>query len=127
MVMELVSGSSLASHLACAHIWSDSGSFLAAGILPATMDSSAKVSGRLAGHIITCRCLLPLLVPPEFSWLVFGGSTVFLTGGTSCSETTHANGSYRAWPGRAVSVNGALTLVPLYTTLPTLMVWFTLS
>lgn len=42
--------------------------------LPAKMDSSVRVPGRLAGHIV-------LLIR------------------TFCYETTHASGYYRAWPG----------------------------
>ena len=34
--------------------------------------------------------LLPVLAPPEFSWLVFGGSAMLLIG-TSCCETTQAS------------------------------------
>ena len=44
----------------------------------------------------------PLQAPPEFYQLVFGNSSMFLTG-TSCCETTHANSHYCAWPGWAVS------------------------
>ena len=53
-----------------------------------------------------------LLAPPKLSWLVFGGSTMFLIG-TSCCETTHASGYYRAWPRRVVSVNGSLIVLLL--------------
>ena len=79
--------------------------------LSAKMDSRVRLSGRLAGHIIS---FLLLLAPPEFFWVSFtrhtmgwrvlpplgpsrilpvsfGGSTLILTG-TSCCETTHASG-----------------------------------
>ena len=48
-----------------------------------------------------------LLVPNSSGWwrLI---SSVFLSR-TSCGKTTHANGSYGAWPGWAVSVS-ALSL-----------------
>ena len=107
MLMRLVSRLSLASNLA----WPISG--LTQGPsrwhlhLSATMDSSVRVSGRLAGHIISS---LLLSAPPEFSRLVFGGSTVFFIR-TSCCETTQESTYHPAWPRRAVLVNGSLTIL----------------
>ena len=90
MVMGLVSGLSLANHLAWpvfGLIWS----FLVHEHLSSKMDSSVKDSGRLAGHIMGWR-LRPLVAPPESSRLVFGGgSTMFLIG-SSCCETAQAGG-----------------------------------
>ena len=82
--MGLVSGLSLASRLACAHIWSDSGSFLVAR-------ASLSQGGFQREGLWEAGCLLPLVAPPGFSRLVFGGSTVFLIG-TSCRETAQASG-----------------------------------
>ena len=73
--------------------------------LSAKMDFSVRVSGRLARHITSS---LLLSAHPEFSWLVFGGSTLFFIG-TSCCETTQASGFHHAWPRRAVSVISSLT------------------
>ena len=56
--------------------------------------------------------LLPLLAPPEFSRLVFRGSTMFLIG-TSC-ETTQASGFHRAWPRWVVSVHSSLTTIHMW-------------
>ena len=39
--------------------------------------------------------------------LIFHGSIMFLTG-TACCETTHADGYYRAWPRRVISVHSSL-------------------
>ena len=69
--MGLVSKWSLASHLACAHIWSDSGSFLVDAHLSAKMDSSEKDSGRLIGHM-DWHLLPPFgpsrILPVSFWW-----------------------------------------------------------
>ena len=76
--------------------------------LSAKMDSRMRVSGRLA-YILGWR-LLPPWAPPEFSRLVFSGSTMFLIR-ACCGETARANGYYhRAWPRQAVSVDGSQTL-----------------
>ena len=94
----------------------------------AKMDSSVRVSGRLAGYIISSLHLLappklfwagftrdtmgghvlPPSAPPEFSQLVFSGSTSFFTR-TFCCETTQASIYHPAWPSWAVLVNGSLT------------------
>ena len=76
MVMGLVSGLSLANHLAWpvfGLIWS----FLVHEHLSSKMDSSVKDSGRLAGHIMGWR-LRPLVAPPESSQLVFGGGSIMV-------------------------------------------------
>ena len=88
MVMGLVSGLSLASHLACARVWSDSGSFLVAVHPSAKMDPSVRAAGRLTGRIISS---LLLLAPPKFCQLVFSGSTAFFIR-ISCCETARASG-----------------------------------
>ena len=76
--------------------------------LSAKMDSSMRVSGRLAGHATSRhRRLLPFS-PPQFFPLVFSGSPVFLIG-TFCCDTAHARGWCGAWPRRPVSVNGSLS------------------
>ena len=75
----LASGLSQATHLACAHIWSDSGSSLVA-------HASLSQDGFQCEGIWEVGYLLLLLVPPKF-WLVFDSSTMFLIG-TSCCETT---------------------------------------
>lgn len=61
--MGAVSGLSLASQLACAHSSADSGFFLMGWHLSAKVDSSAKVSGGLAGHLLGWRLLPPLSLP----------------------------------------------------------------
>ena len=76
--------------------------------LSAKMDSSMKDSGRLVGHIVSS---LLLLAPPEFSQLVFSGSTMFLIG-TSCCEETRASGYPCVWLRWAVLVNVSLTILP---------------
>lgn len=48
--------------------------------------------------------------PPEYSWLVFGVSTMFLIE-TYCCEATHASGYARAWPRQVVSVCGSLVVL----------------
>ena len=112
MVMGLVSGLSLAAHLA----WPTSGltqhpSWWRAH-LSAKLDSSEEDSGRLVGHIIGWR-LLPPFGPSRILLLnlVFGGSTVFLIG-TSCCKITRAS----ARPRWAISVNGSLTVCTLTVT-----------
>ena len=75
--------------------------------LSAEMDSSVTLSGRSARHIVSS---LLLSAPLEFSWLVLSSSTVFFIG-TSCCETAQASDYHHAWPRRAVSVNGSLTVV----------------
>ena len=54
------SGLSRASHLACAHFSPDSGFFLMGMHLSAKVDSGAKVSGGLAGHLLGWHLLPPL-------------------------------------------------------------------
>ena len=74
------------------------------------MDTGAKDSGRLVGHIIGW-CLLP---PSSFSCILpVSFSTVFLIG-TSCCEITHARGYHHAWPRQVVSVNGSLTTISAF-------------
>ena len=60
MVIGLVSGLSLASHPACAHIWPDSGPSWGCAHFSAKMNSSVMVSGRLAGHIVGWHLLPPI-------------------------------------------------------------------
>ena len=63
--------------------------------LSGKMDSSVKVSRRLTG-CLGWHVLPPPFVPPEFSWLVFSGSTEFFIG-TSCYETVQASYSFRCF------------------------------
>ena len=107
MVMGLVSRLSVANHLAWPIFRLTQGPLWWRVHLSAKMDSSGRVSGRLAGHIISS---LLLSAPPEFSRLVFGGSTVFFIR-TSCCETTQESTYHPAWPRRAVLVNGSLTIL----------------
>ena len=65
--MGFASGLSQATHLACAHIWSDSGSFLVA-------HASLSQDGFQCEGIWESGYLLLLLVPPKF-WLVFWTAT----------------------------------------------------
>ena len=101
MVMELVSGLSLASD-------SDSESFLA-------VDASLSQDGcqregfwEVVRHVVS-----PFDLFPNSSgwWRLF--SFMFFTR-TSCHKTIHANGYYGAWPGWAVSIN-VLPLTILFT------------
>ena len=62
------------------------------------------------------RLLPPLGLSPVLL-VGFQVSTVLLIG-ASCCETTHASVCYGAWLGRAVSVNGPLTLGVDPVTLP---------
>ena len=97
MVMKLVSRLSLANHLACAHIWSDSGSFL---VSCASLIQNGLLAWGFLGDwqdILWAGVSSLLLAPPEFSWLFLVlcyilvlCSTLFLLG-TSCYETTHAS------------------------------------
>ena len=102
MVMGLVSGLSLASHLTWPIFGLTQGPCWWLVHLSAKMDFGVRVSGRLA------ISSLLFLAPPEFSQLLFGGNTMFSIG-TSCCETTQASGYHRAWPRWVVSVNSSLT------------------
>jgi len=53
------------------------------------------IAGRLLTTWATREALR--LAPPKLSQLIFHSSIMFLTG-TTCCETTHANGYYHAWP-----------------------------
>jgi len=88
-IMRLVSGLSLANHLACT--WSGTGSFLMAVHLSAEMDSSAQDAGRVVSSLLLAPRTSILLVSLQ-------GSTTFLTGASSCA-TTHACGSYTPGQG----------------------------
>ena len=74
------------------------------------MDTGAKGSGRLVGHIMGW-CLLPPSSPSCILPVSF--STVLLIG-TSCCETTHARGYHHAWPRQVVSGNGSLTTISAF-------------
>ena len=71
MVVGLVSGLSLANHLACARSLTQGPSWWHAH-LSAKMDSSLSVSGRLAGHIMGWNLLPPFgpsrILPVNFLW-----------------------------------------------------------
>ena len=73
--------------------------------LSAKMVSSAKLSGRWAGHIMDWHLLPPL--GPSWILLVFGGSNMFLTE-TSFCEMAHVSCYDRAWPRWTVPVSGSL-------------------
>ena len=82
------------------------GSFLVVNVhLSAKMVSSARLSGRWAGHIMDWYLLPPL--GPSWILLVFGGRNMFLIE-TSYFETAHVSCYYRAWPRWMVSVSGSL-------------------
>ena len=95
MVMGLVFRFSLANHLACAHIWSDSGSFLVACTSLSQDGFQCEGFWDVGRTILWAGVSSLLLAPSKFSWLVFGGSTMLLIG-TSCCETTHASGYHHA-------------------------------
>ena len=125
MVLGFVSRLSLAHHLPWPVFGLTQGPFWWCAHLSAKMDSSVRVSGRLAGRIIS----LLLLAPPGFFWVsftrhttgcrvlppfrpsqilsVFGGSTVFPVR-TSYHETAHASGYRHAWPTWVGSVHSSL-------------------
>ena len=101
--MGLVSGLFLAKRLACAHIWSDSGSFL-------VVHASLSQDGfQHEDFWEVGRTYYQLASPPSFWPLLNSPARTVLFIRTSCRETTHASGEYRAWPRRAVSVSGSLT------------------
>ena len=101
MVMELVSGLSLANP-------SDLESFLVVHALFSQDGCQQEGFWEMVGHVMS-PFDLSLTLPVGGGLLV---SSVFLTR-TSCRKTTHANGYCGAWPGWAVSVS-----VLLLTTLP---------
>ena len=80
--------------------------------LSVKMRSRVRVSGRLAGSIVSW-CLLP---PFGLSQIlpVGGRLSVPLPYWSSCCEITHASSYYRAWPRQAVLVNGSLTHLYLF-------------
>ena len=80
MVMKLVSRLSLACHLACAHIWSDSGSFLVS--CASLSQNGFLVWGFLGGwqDILWAGVSSLLLAPPEFSWLFLVAALCSLLG-----------------------------------------------
>ena len=92
LVMGLVSGLSLASHLT----WPT----VSLRVLPLSIsqDGFQHKGFWEVGH------LLPLLSPPKFSRLVFGSGTMFLIG-TSCCKTTQTSGYHHAWPRQLVLIN----------------------
>ena len=91
MVMGLVSGLSLASHSDLSPSW---------WCMPcsAKMGAREEDSGRWLEFGVS---FWSFLNSSSCWWLI---SSVFLTR-TACSKTTHANGSYGAWRGWAVSVS----------------------
>ena len=98
MVMGFVSWLSLACHLARSMFVLTQGPPYWQVYPSAKMDSSAEDSGRFTRHFMSWPLSL-LLVPPRFSQLVFGSSTMFLVQ-ASCCETARAGGPHRACRGR---------------------------
>ena len=111
MVMKLVSRLSLACHLACAHIWSDSGSFLVS--CASLSQNGFLVWGFLGGwqDILWAGVSSLLLASLRFSWLVFSSTTMFLIRTSCFKRTTYASGYYHSWPGWVVLVSGSLPLL----------------
>ena len=81
MGMGLVSGLSLANHPAWPIFGLTQGPARWFTHLSDQMDTNTKDPGRLVLSSL-------LLVPPKFSWLVFGGTMLLI--GTSCCEAPHA-------------------------------------
>ena len=96
----VVSGQSSSS----AHIWSGSGPSWWRAHLSAKMESGARVSGRLAGPIVSS---LLLSAPPGFSRLVLSGGAAFFWGRSVVRQLTQVVSVL--WPRQAVSVSGSPT------------------
>ena len=95
MVRGLVSGLSLASHLAWPICWR--GVLPAGAHISAKVDSRVRVSGRL-------ERLLPPTLPRSFRW-----QHLILYSNLLC-ETAQASGCHHAWPKWAGFVGGSLTV-----------------
>ena len=101
MVMRLISGLSLASHLSWPIFGLTQDPSRWPKHLSAKMNSNAKDSGRLVVSSL-------LLASPEFSSLFSRQHHVLV--GSSSYETTHASGYHGAWIEGVVLVNGSLTI-----------------
>ena len=108
----LISGFSLPHHLACVHIWSDSGHFQVAWESPGEdrfQHESFWEVGRTYYGPASPLSFRPL--PNSSGWrqLVI---SLFLSG-TFSWETTCVSGGFHPWSGQKVSVPGSLTLFHL--------------
>ena len=108
----LISGLSLPHHLACVHVWSDSGLFQVACKSPGEarfQHESFREVGRTYYSPASPPSFRPL--PNSLGWqqLVI---SLFLIG-TFPWETTCASGCFHPWSGQKVSVHGSLTLFHL--------------
>ena len=100
MVTGLVSGFSLASHLACPTFGLTQGPFWQCTHLSVKTDFSMRVSGRLTGGIGWCLLLLLLLlllVPPEFFQVSFMRHFMGWPSKLEVLETSNLNDTYPKW------------------------------
>lgn len=108
----LISGLSLPHHLACVHVWSDSGLFQVACKSPGEARfqyESFREVGRTYYSPASPPSFRPLPNSSGWQQLVI---SLFLIG-TFPWETTCASGCFHPWSGQKVSVHGSLTLFHL--------------